>query len=190
MLREIAAASFGALISMSFCSEPGAADVPPSKSKEQTLKAHVLIVGSYAEVEEWVLSAPSERGGDHARLRNVSRGTRIYLPIVITGFKPSQSGAMNFSADLELVDPNGKSAGSFKRCCSAVLADPKTPGLVVLNPVKNVTFDSTDSPGTYTVQVTVTDGARSATARETFRLQADAAADEGAVRQGDGESAK
>lgn len=150
------------------CSGALAADATPS-----AFKVDVLIVDSKEAVERWVLSPPGRRGGDHGRLRAVNAGTKVYLPIVVTGF--NLSDRPDFSADLQIVGPGAKSQ-VLKMCCGANAFDPRTPGLVVLNPVVDVTFDAEDVPGAYSVRVTVRDGPRSASTSERFRLQAGTAA--------------
>ena len=162
-------------ISMSFCLAAAAADTLPPKVAERALEAHILIVNSRTAIAKWVQAPPGERGSDMGRLRTVSKGTKIYLPIIATGFKPSESGRLNLAAELEIVSPDGK-ATAVKKCCSASRGDPRSPGVAVLNPVIDMIFDTDDPPGTYTVRVTVTDSASSATASEAFLVQAGAAA--------------
>jgi len=73
------------------------------------------------------------------------------------------------------VSSDGK-AKALKKCCSAIRGDPRFPGVAVLSPLIEMIFTTEDPPGTYTARVTVTDGASSATASETFLVQAGAAA--------------
>jgi hypothetical protein len=173
-------------ISMSFCLAAAAADTLPPKGADQALQAHILIVNSRAAIAKWVQTSPGERGGDNGRLRTVAKGTKIYLPIIATGFKSSASGALNLAAELEVVSPDGK-ATALKKCCSAIRGDPRSPGVAVLNPVIDMVFDTDDLPGTYTARVTVTDGASSATASETFLVQAGAATGKEATQQSETE---
>lgn len=165
-----------------------AGESPPVNQPEQIFQVHILISDSHAAIEKWVLTPPSERGGDRERLRSVSKGKTIYLPVIATGYKPSESGRINFTADLEIVSPNGK-VTAFKKCCSANRGDPRTPGLVVLNPVLHIVFDPDDPPGTYTARATVTDGSRTATARESFRVQTGTGTEREAALQGEPKSA-
>ena len=150
------------------CSEALAVDATPA-----ALKVDVLIVDSKDSIAKWVLGPPGKRQADHGRLRAVKTGTKVYLPVIVTGFDLSERH--DFSADLQIVAPGGKTQ-ALKRCCGANAFDPRTPGLVVLNPVVDITFDAEDVPGAYTVRATVSDGASSATTSERFRLQPDAAA--------------
>lgn len=174
--------SGGVLIWLSICFCVAAGQSPPTNRQEQTFQAHILIEDSHAAIEKWVRSQPSERRGDHGRLRTVSRGVKIYFPIVATDYKSSVSGRINIAADLEIVSPNGKVI-AFKKCCGAIGGDPRTPGLVVLNPVIDLTFDPDDPSGTYTARATVTDGSSTATARESFRVQTGAGTGKAAALQ-------
>jgi hypothetical protein len=165
----------GALIGwLLWCAPVSAAS---ASSQEQSFRAHVLIVDSHEAIQKWVLSPPARRGGDNGRLRTVVKGTRIYLPLIASGYKPTKSGELHFAADLEIVAPDGK-VTLLKDCCAAERGDPRTPGLVVLNPVIDISFDSGDPAGTYSARATVRDGSHTATASETFRVAAvsDAAA--------------
>ena len=164
-----------AATSMSFCLGATAADTLAPKGADQPLQAHILIVNSRAAIAKWVQAPPGERGGDVGRLRTVAKGTKIYLPIIATGFKPAESGRLNLAAELEVVSSDGK-ASALKKCCSAIRGDPRSPGVAVLSPVIEMIFNTDDPPGTYTARVTVTDGTSSATASETFLVQAGAAA--------------
>ena len=111
---------------MSFCLAAAAADTLPPKVAERALEAHILIVNSRATIAKWVQAPPGERGSDMGRLRTVWKGTKIYLPIIATGFKPSESGGLNLAAEPEMVSPDGK-ATAVKKCCSAIRGDPRPP---------------------------------------------------------------
>lgn len=172
------------LVWLSIGVSTGAGESAPANQPEQGFQAHILITGSHTATEKWVLSPPGERGGDRGRLRTVSKGQKIYFPVIATGYKPSDSGQINFVADLEIVAPSGKVI-ALKKCCSAVRGDPRTPGVVVLNPVVEIVFDADDPAGTYTARATVSDGSRTAAARESFRLQTGTGAQTGAALQGE-----
>jgi len=150
-----------------------------------TFQVHILIVDSDAEIQKWVQSPPTERGGDRGRLRTVSKGKKMSFPIIVTGYKSSELGRINFTADLEVVSPSGKVLGTMKKCCGAIQGDPRTPGLVVLNPAVVLSFDPDDPSGTYTVRATVTDGSRFATASESFRVQTGTGTTKEAAQQGE-----
>ncbi len=72
---------------------------------------------------------------------------------------------------MQFVSPNGKVIFNGKKCCGANRGDPRTPGLVVLNPVLDLTSEEGDPLGTYEVRATVTYGGRTASASEKFVLQ-------------------
>jgi Cytochrome oxidase complex assembly protein 1 len=146
----------------------------PAKGAQQTLQAHILIVGSHAEIAKWVqshLDQLGEPGGDNVHQQTISTGTKMYVPVIATGYRSSASGRLNLSADLEFISPSGTVLFAKKKCCSADVGDPRTPGLVVLNPVIDFTIDPGDPLGTYTVRASVTDGFGSASASKSFSVE-------------------
>jgi len=71
-----------------------------------------------------------------------------------------------------LISPDGKTLFDRPRFLETIGADPRSPSVIVMMPVMNITFDTTDLPGTYTIRVTVTDHVHSAyaEAEEEFQL--------------------
>lgn len=185
MSKEFTAVIVGAVSWVWVCLAAAAGESLPTKGVEHTFQAHILIVDSHAAIQNWVQSSPTERGGDRGRLRTVSKGKKMYFPIIATGYKSSELGRLNFTADLELVSPSGKVLATMKKCCGANRFDPRTPGLVVLNPVIDIMFEPDDPSGTYTVRATVTDGSRFATASESFRVQTGTGTTKEAAQQGE-----
>lgn len=144
----------------------------PPDAADQKIQASILIVDSHDAIATWV---KDPKGGDGGRMRVVTLGQKIFVPIVVTGLKTTEFGQPGIVADMQFVLPDGKIMFNGKKCCSANRGDPRTPGLVVLNPVLDLTSEQGDPLGTYEVRATVTYDGRSASASEKFVLQAGAA---------------
>jgi hypothetical protein len=134
------------------------------------IKAGILIVDSRDAIGKWAAS-PGE--GDAGRMRKVARGTKILVPIVVTGLAGIDFGKPGLSADLEFVAPGGKVLLMAMNCCRAKSGDPRTPGLVVLDPVLDIKSQPGDPLGTYELRATLSYKGRKVAARETFELVAE-----------------
>jgi hypothetical protein len=139
---------------------------------DRKIEASILIVDSQDAVANWV---KDPKGGDSGRMRKVTVGQKLFVPIIVTGLKTTEFGQAGIVADMQFVAPNGKVIFNGRKCCNANRGDPRTPGLVVLNPVLDLTSEDGDPLGTYEVRATVTYGGRTASASEKFLLQAAAA---------------
>ena len=132
-------------------------------------RVQLLVVGHNADIEHWVLTPESSRKPDSARLRQARRGQLLLVPIVVTNFTAEANGLVPISADFQLISPTGTIVLA-KKITGSNLPDSRTPGLMVLNPVLNLTSEPTDPLGPYVVRVTVKNGIRSAQAEERFEL--------------------
>jgi len=135
----------------------------------QAIRASILIVDSKDAIARWVMNP---EGGDAGRLRSVTVGQKVFLPVVVTGLKTSDFGQPGIVADMQFISPDGKVVFSGRKCSGANLGDPRTPGLVVLNPVLDLTPEPGDPLGTYEIRATVTYGSLAASTSETFVLTA------------------
>lgn len=155
--------------------EAAAADAEIAGLKEASFKANILIVDSHAAIEKWVLMPQAGRA-DAGRARQLVRGKKFYMPFVVTAYPWPASDKMDLTARVRLVAPNGKIQFSAARFSGALAPDPRSPSVIVLNPVMDITFDADDIPGTYTIATTVTDHVHSVYARaeEQFQLVQDA----------------
>ena len=136
---------------------------------DRKIEANILIVDSQDAVAQWVIDP---QGGDVGRMRKVTVGRRVFVPIVVTGLKTTEFGQAGIVADMQFVSPSGKVVFNGRKCCSAIRGDPRAPGLVVLNPVLDLSSEDGDPLGTYEVRATVTYGGRTASASEKFVLEA------------------
>ena len=94
----------------------------------------------------------------------------MYFPAVAT-FPESQVGQpISLVADMEVIAPNGKTQ-KIRSCCLANRVDPRAPATIVLSPVLDVVFDTTDPNGEYRVRAMISNGRETVVAEEKFRLQ-------------------
>jgi len=118
-------------------------------------KANLLIAESNAEIEKWVLATPAERAVS-GRKRTLEIDTKYLLPSVITDYAPDSKQIL-FTSDYEILGPDGTIHFQKTALSSAQAYDPRSPSVIVLNPVMNLTFDKNDTPGKYIIRITVTD---------------------------------
>lgn len=106
------------------------------------------------------------------RIRQLTIGKKLYFPCVVTDYPAPASEKMDLTAHVSLIGPDGKTKFDFPRFSETIAPDPKSPTLIVLNPVMDITFDSGDLPGAYKIRATVTDHVHSvfAKAEEQFQL--------------------
>ena len=156
------------------CALPSLAAVPAGdqtlpEATDQKIQANILIVDSHDGIAQW---AKNPKGGDAGRMRKVVVGQKIFVPIIVTGLKTTDIGQPGIVADMQFVAPGGKVMQDAKKCCGAAnRLDPRTPGLIVLNPVLDLTAEVGDPLGTYEVKATVTYRGGTASASEKFVLQ-------------------
>ena len=149
-------------------SEPDAGET--SGLKEATFKTNILITESHAAIEKWVLMPEAGRAGA-GRIRQATPGKKYYLPFVVTDYPWPASERMYLTAHVRLVSPAGKTLFVAAKFSGALGPDPKSPSVIVLNPVMDLTFDADDAPGMYTILVTVKDGVHSVYAKAEEQLQ-------------------
>ena len=141
----------------------------PDAGAPHQIQASILIVDSKEAIAEWVMSP---KGGDAGRIRSVTVGKRVFLPIVVTGLETADFGQPGIVADMQIVSPDGSVMFNARKCSGANFGDPRTPGLVVLNPVVDLTSEPGDPLGTYEIRATVTYGTLVARTSEKFVLVA------------------
>ena len=138
--------------------------------KQGAFKANILLTDSHSAIEKWVLLPAAERSRA-GRIREVTPGKKIYVPFVVTDYAFPASERMNLSGHVRLVSPDGRTLFDRPRFSTTIGADPRSPSVIVLNPVMDITFDSDDLPGTYTIRVIITDQVHSACAKAEESLQ-------------------
>src|SRR5713226_8561038 len=94
------------------------------------MAANVLIVKSHADIERWVTTDPAKREGDVGRMRTVTRGSKIYLPVIATFSNSQLSQPIALRGFLQLVSPSGHTLGGTR--CLANQVDPRAPKTIVL----------------------------------------------------------
>jgi hypothetical protein len=136
--------------------------------KAAPFKANILITDSHSAIEKWVLSPATEKPGT-GRLRQVTPGTKIYVSFVVTDYTFPVSERMNLTHHVRFVKPNGKVL-DIPPTSATIQADPRSPSVIVLNPVLDITFDPDDNPGTYTFSVLIIDHVHSTYAKAEEQL--------------------
>jgi hypothetical protein len=138
---------------------------------EANFKANILITDSHDAIEKWVLMSAADRP-NAGRLRELTPGKKFNVAFVVTNYPSPASERMDLTARVRLISPDGKLKLELPKISEALAPDPESPGVIVLNPVMDITFDSTDLPGRWTIRVTITDHFHSsyAKAEEQFQL--------------------
>jgi hypothetical protein len=161
------------------CALSGLATIPATAqtapvTAAPAFQANILIVDSHQAIAQW---ATNPKAGDAGRMRTVTVGQKIYVPVVVTGLKTTDIGPQGIVADFQFVAPGGKVLQDAKNCCRAAnQLDPRTPGLIVLNPVLDMESEPGDPLGTYELRATVTYRGQTASASEKFVLRPGAGA--------------
>jgi hypothetical protein len=158
-MRSLAAALLASLLPLAaLAQQPG-------------MRAQVMIVESLADFERW---AESGSGRPYSRdLREVPAGRPVHFPIVVTGLRPAPTD-INLVADIEFFGPNGASLGVIQQCCRFSSRAGTPLQMAVLSNAATLVFGANDMRGTYSVLVSVADGAGRVTTREEFRFGAPA----------------
>jgi hypothetical protein len=124
--------------------------------KEGGFHLDLLLMDSKGSVLKWV-SLPAADRPNAGRIRQVTRDRKIYVPFVVTDYPFPVSEKMKLTAHIRLLSPQGKVLLDNPTFSETIGADPRSPHTIVLNPVMDFTFDSSDLPGTYTFRLTVVD---------------------------------
>jgi len=138
--------------------------------KEGDFHANILITDSNASIEKWVLMPAADRPGA-GRFREVTRDKKLYVPFVVTEYAFPASEKMDLNAHIRFISPTGKILFDHPSFSTSIRPDPRSPHTIVLNPVLDITFDSNDVPGTYTLRVTITDNVHSTYAKAEEKIQ-------------------
>lgn len=143
----------------------------PAGLTEANFKANILINESKAETEKWVLMPEAARAAA-GRIRQVTTDKKYYMPFVVTGYPWPATEKMSLTVRVRFISPEGKILFASAKWSETIAADPKSPSVIVLNPVMDITFDHNDIPGFYTVRIMITDHVHStyAKAEEQFQL--------------------
>jgi hypothetical protein len=142
----------------------------PAGLTPANFKANILINESKAETEKWVLMPEAARAGA-GRIRQVTTDKKYYLPFVVTGYTWPATEKMSLTARVRFISPVGKIIYASAKWSETIAPDPKSPSVIVLNPVMDITFDHNDVPGTYTIRIMITDHVHSTYAKAEEKLQ-------------------
>ncbi len=134
-------------------------------------KVVVLAVESLDDFKAW-LGKPIDPARAAAaaaypgRLSQLPFGRKTPLPVLVTGLQPPASQAMQLVADVEIMGSDGRSLGSWPRCCRATVARGSKETAVLLDSTVIVEPEAIHRKGSYTLRVSVNDGTQTWTASE------------------------
>jgi hypothetical protein len=138
--------------------------------KEGGFHLDLLLMDSKDSVLKWV-SLPAADRPSAGRIRQVTRDKKIYAPFVVTDYPFPVSEKMDLTAHIRFLSPQGKVLQERPTFSETIGADPRSPHTIVLNPVTDFTFDSSDLPGTYTFRLTVVDHVHSTYAKAEEKIE-------------------
>ena len=138
--------------------------------KEGGFHLDLLLMDSKGSVLKWV-SLPAADRPSAGRIRRVTRNQKIYVPFVVTDYPFPVSEKMKLTAHIRLLSPQGKVLLDNPTFSETIGADPRSPHIIVLNPVMDVTFDSSNLFGTYTFRLSVVDHVHSTYAKAEEKIE-------------------
>lgn len=138
--------------------------------KEAAFHANILFADSKEAVEKWVLMPAAEKP-NAGRMRQVTPGQKFYVPFVVTDYAYPISEKMDLTTHIRFISPQGKVLLEKPVFSEDVGADPRSPHVIVLNPVMDIMFDNKDVPGVYTFRLTVVDHVHSTYAKVEEKLE-------------------
>jgi len=133
------------------------------------MRAQVVAVESLADFERWAEQKPAPQGDYPRSLREIPVGKPVHFPIVVSGLQPGPAD-LDLVADIEFFAPSGKSLGILQKCCRFFAPAGAEVHTAVLGNAATLVFGENDMKGIYSARVSVTDGPRSADARQDFRF--------------------
>ena len=143
----------------------------PTIGHAQPVKVGVVAVESVDDFRSWLgkpldtarAASPAAYPG---RLTQLPFGRKTQLPIVVAGLPSPFAQEIRLVADVEILGTDGRSLGVSRQCCHAIVARGSTERAVLLTSTVNVEPEAGHRKGSYTVRVSVTDGAQRWTASE------------------------
>jgi len=137
----------------------------------QPVTVSVVAVESTDDFRSWLgkpidvarAASPASYPGNLVALPS---GRKTQLPIVVTGLASPAPEEIRLVADVEILGTDGRPLGSSPGCCTAVIAKGATGGAALLASSVIVEPEPGHRRGSYTVRVSVTDGAQTWTASQ------------------------
>jgi len=118
------------------------------KSNEPGVLAGYIAVGASPEfLKDW-----ARPGSPTVPLVKQFRiGDTAYIAFIVTGILPDQAGQANVTVDFRIARPDG--SVMFEKKAYARVAGPasRVPNFDIADPALDLSFDSTDLPGTYSI---------------------------------------
>ena len=137
----------------------------------QPVKVNVVAVESADDFRDWLgkpinpvrADSPAAYPGN---LKVLPVGRKTQLPILVTGLPWPAPQDTRLVADVEIVGTDGRSLGTSPRCCEATIPRGSNVGAALLTSFVIVEPEPGRRAGSYTVRVSVTDGAQTWTASQ------------------------
>jgi hypothetical protein len=128
----------------------------------QPVKVQVIAVESVDELKRWLgASVEAARAASYpARLTQLPLGRKTQLPILVSGLTPPATQETRYVADVEILGSDGRSLGTSPRCCEAIVPRGSGARAVLLDSTVIIEPEKGHARGSFTVRVSVTDGAQ------------------------------
>jgi hypothetical protein len=145
-----------------FASEEKNVAIHTQALSKHVFSAHILFMDSKEAIEKWAAS-PSIPRPMVGQIQQVRPGVKFYVPFAVTNYRfPNEN--MNLTAQVRISDPKGTTLVEVPKVSTAVRRDPRSPDVIILNPVLDLEFDEADPRGTYMIRVVISDLAHNITA--------------------------
>lgn len=140
-------------------------------SYAQPVKVSVVAVESFEDFGRWLgkpidVARAASPGAYPGSLKHLSIGKKTHFPIIVTGLPSPAPQEIRLVADVEILGSDGRSIGNSPRCCQATLTRGSKSDAALLTSAVIVEPEPGRSRGSYTVRVSVTDGAQTWTTSE------------------------
>lgn len=141
-----------------------------ASAQQPNMRVHVLVVDSMEDFMNWIVQVPRPQELFPPSLKEIPVGKKVYFPILVQGIRAPAQGVGNLVADVEFFGPDGKSLAAAPQCCRYRITNMPSIRFAILGPTMNLTLESGNKSGDYTVRVWVTDGTQKVGASETFQF--------------------
>lgn len=151
----------------------------PSASAEQLhsandagdLAVEIVVSPTKDFIHDWI-SKPANKAIHITRVRTIVPDQTVYAAFLVSGHRADAKQFYNFSVSWRLLKADGAVVIEQKNFADGNRLMPKRPSFVMAEPALDLTLDSTDRLGKYTLEATVEDkvAGTSSTAVYTFNL--------------------
>ena len=139
-------------------------------AQQPNMRVNVLVVESVEDFQRWLTQQPPPQGPYPPSLKEIPVGKKVHFPILVQGIRAPEQGVVTLVADVEFFGPDGKSLAAAPQCCRFTITNRPDIRMAMLGPTMNLTLESGDKRGDYSVRVSVTDGFQKVAVSETFQF--------------------